>query len=342
MKETEFQKEFCFFQLIKEGNDLNIIEVKNLSKSYDNFQAVKGINFTVEKGEVFGFLGPNGAGKTTTINMLTGLAKPSSGEITIAGENGIDGIKKVQQVIGIVPDESNLYDDMSGFDNLVFCASLYGMKKSLREKQATELLKQFSLDDTGDRPFKAYSKGMKRKLTIAAGIIHSPEILFLDEPTTGIGVESARQIRRMIKELNQKGTTIFLTTHYIEDAERLCHRIGFIVTGNVIKVSKVEKLMRDAQQDNIVEFRTDKNNLDLKDQLLSTFPDISILSQSKNCIRISSPFSIELMPFMQFFEGLNIKISEAKIIHPSLEEVFVKITGIEINKLKKEQEGQKR
>lgn len=321
---------------------MNIIEVKNLTKSFDDFKAVKGISFNVEKGEVFGFLGPNGAGKTTTINMLTGLAKPTSGEITISGKDGIKNIKKVQQIIGIVPDESNLYDDMSGFDNLVFCASLYGMKKEAREKKAKELLNLFSLDDTGNRPFKAYSKGMKRKLTIAAGIIHEPEILFLDEPTTGIDVESARQIRRMIKELNNNGTTIFLTTHYIEDAERLCHRIGFIVGGNVIKVSNVQKLMTEAQQENIVEFRTDSNNLDLENNLINTFPNITIKSSSNNTIRISSIEKIELMPFMNFFDKKGVKVSEAKIIRPSLEEVFVKITGIEIDKLKKEKEGKKK
>jgi len=321
---------------------LNIIEVKNLAKSFDDFKAVKGINFNVEKGEVFGFLGPNGAGKTTTINMLTGLAKPSSGEIMISGQDGIKDIKKVQQIIGIVPDESNLYDDMSGFDNLVFCASLYGMKKDNREKRAHELLKQFSLDDTGARPFKAYSKGMKRKLTIAAGIIHEPEILFLDEPTTGIDVESARQIRRMIQDLNSKGTTIFLTTHYIEDAERLCHRIGFIVGGNVIKVSNVHDLMVEAQQENIVEFRSDSNGYKLEENLIKTFPNITIQSSTDHSIRISSQDHIELMPFMKFFDSKEIKIEEAKIIRPSLEEVFVKITGIEIDKLKKEKEGKKK
>ena len=114
---------------------MNIIEVKNLSKNFGNFKAVKKIGFSVEKGEVFGFLGPNGAGKTTTINMLTGLANPTSGKITIAGQDGIKDIKKVQQIIGIVPDESNLYDDMSGFENLVFCASLYGIEKTVREKE---------------------------------------------------------------------------------------------------------------------------------------------------------------------------------------------------------------
>jgi ABC-2 type transport system ATP-binding protein len=321
---------------------VNIIEVKSLTKSFDNFKAVKGISFTVKKGEVFGFLGPNGAGKTTTINMLTGLTKPLSGEITIAGQDGIKDIKKVQQIIGIVPDESNLYTDMSGFDNLVFCASLYGMRKQEREKRAKELLKQFSLDNTGKRPFKAYSKGMKRKLTIAAGIIHNPKILFLDEPTTGIDVESARQIRRMIKELNHNGTTIFLTTHYIEEAERLCHRIGFLVDGNIIKISDIQTLMDEAQKENIIEFTTNTNSAHLEKQLLKTFTGIQIKSSTDHSIRISSQEQIELMPFMTFFDKEAIKVSEAKIIRPSLEEVFVKITGIEINELKKEKEGKKK
>jgi ABC-2 type transport system ATP-binding protein len=321
---------------------LNIIEVANLSKTFGNFKAVKEISFSVKKDEVFGFLGPNGAGKTTTINMLTGLAIPTSGKITIAGQNGIENIKKVQQIIGIVPDESNLYDDMSGFENLVFCASLYGIKKEQREKKAKELLEQFALDDTGDRPFKAYSKGMKRKLTIAAGIIHNPEILFLDEPTTGIDVESARQIRNMIKSLNENGTTIFLTTHYIEEAERLCHRIGFIVGGKVIKVSNVNDLMNEAQQENTVEFTIDKNGSSLKNLLQSNFPEITINNITTNSIRISSTESIELMPFMRFFDDNDIIVSEARIIRPSLEEVFVKITGIEIDKLRKEKERKKK
>ncbi|MFW5983410.1 MAG: ABC transporter ATP-binding protein [bacterium] len=321
---------------------MNIIEVKNLCKTFKDCKAVKNISFHVEKGEIFGFLGPNGAGKTTTINMLTGLAKPTSGEITISGQDGIKNIKKVQHNIGIVPDESNLYDDMSGFENLIFCASLYGIKKQQREKRAKELLKQFSLDDTGKRPFKAYSKGMKRKLTIAAGVIHQPEILFLDEPTTGIDVESARQIKRMIQELNEKGTTIFITTHYIEDAERLCNRVGFIVGGKIIKVNNVKELMSEAQQGNVIEFTMDIKSAELEKQLTDSFPDIIIKSSSDKSIRIYSDEKIELMPFMRFFDDKNIKISEAKMIRPSLEDVFVNITGIEIDNLEKEKEGKKK
>ena len=238
--------------------------------------------------------------------------------------------------------ESNLYEEMSGYDNLVFCASLYGMEKGKRESRARELLEQFNLADTGDRPFKAYSKGMKRKLTIAAGIIHEPEILFLDEPTTGIDVESARQIRKLIKDLNEKGTTIFLTTHYIEDAERLCHRIGFIVGGKVIKVSKVTDLMIESQKENIVEFSIDGDLPDLKDAFIHNFPNITIKEISNHCVRVGSNEKVDLMPFMKFFDVNGITISEAKIIRPSLEEVFVKVTGIEIEKLKKEKEGRKK
>ena len=321
---------------------MHIIEVKNLTKRFGDFTAVNNIDFFVEKGEVFGFLGPNGAGKTTTINMLTGLAMPTSGEIMIAGRNGIKDIKKVQRIIGIVPDESNLYDDMSGYDNLVFCASLYGIEKSVREEKAQQLLKQFSLDDTGKRPFKAYSKGMKRKLTIAAGIIHDPEILFLDEPTTGIDVESARQIRKLVKELNAKGTTIFLTTHYIEEAERLCKRIGFIVGGKVVKVSSVDDLMNEAQQENIVEFSVDNPDDGLKAALVQQFPQVTVKQMTPSKIKIGSAEKISLMPFMRFFDERGIVISEARILHPSLEEVFVKVTGLEINKLKNEKEGKKK
>ena len=221
-----------------------------------------------------------------------------------------------------------------------FVRRFMALKRDPR-KRAKELLKQFSLDNAGKRTFKAYSKGMKRKLTIAAGIIHNPEILFLDEPTTGIDVESARQIRKMIKNLNDNGTTIFLTTHYIEEAERLCHRIGFIVEGKIIKLSNVHDLLIEARQENIVEFDTDSNGSNLEKLVISNFPGITVKSVTDHSIRISSRNRIEIMPFMKLFDNNGIKINEAKVIRPSLEEVFIKITGIEIDKLHKEKEGKR-
>jgi len=215
---------------------VNILEVQGLTKKYGDFPAVKGIDFCVGEGEIFGFLGPNGAGKTTTINMLTGLARITAGSARLLGYDLAHQTKRAQQVIGIVPDESNLYDELDGFQHLCFCAALYGMERRKREERARQLLEQFVLADAGDKPFKAYSRGMKRKLTIAAGIIHEPKILFLGEPTTGIDVASARQVRKLIRDLNAGGTTVFLTTHYIEEAERLWHRIAFIVDGKIVRV----------------------------------------------------------------------------------------------------------
>lgn len=185
---------------------MNILEVQNLTKKYRDFEAVKGIDFCVREGEIFGFLGPNGAGKTTTINMLTGLARITSGSARLLGYDLALQTKKAQQVIGIVPDESNLYDEFNGFQNLCFSAALYGIERRKREERARSLLDQFGLTNAVDKPFKAYSRGMKRKLTIAAGIIHEPKVLFLDEPTTGIDVASARQIRKLILDLNASGT----------------------------------------------------------------------------------------------------------------------------------------
>lgn len=319
----------------------DIIEVHNLSKNFGDFKAVKEVTFTVEPGEIFGFLGPNGAGKTTTINMLTGLAKPTSGSILVAGQDGIKHIKKVQQLIGIIPDESNLYEDLSGFDNLEFCASLYGINKKERVARANQLLEQFGLADTGRRPFKAYSKGMKRKLTIAAGIIHKPEILFLDEPTTGIDVESARQIRRLVQDLNIAGTTIFLTTHYIEEAERLCNRVGFIVDGKLVRLDKVENLIDAEDLEYVIEFTLEHHDQALIDRMREVFPHVQVSTVDSQKIRIIPAEKTDLAPFIKFFEDSHKPVYEARVIHPSLEDVFVKITGIEIAKMHKEKEGQK-
>jgi ABC-2 type transport system ATP-binding protein len=228
------------------------INVAGLTKHYGEVLAVNNISFQVTRGELFGFLGPNGAGKTTTINMLTGLARLDAGTINIGGIDCTRNPKAAQHLTGIVPDESNLYPELTGFDNLCFCAALYGIDKSERQKRARDLLETFGLTDAASRKFAGYSKGMKRKLTIAAGIIHQPLILFLDEPTTGIDVGSARQVRQIITDLHHKGTTIFLTTHYIEEAERLCERIAFIVNGRVVRTSRTIDLLKPIKDKNVL------------------------------------------------------------------------------------------
>ena len=319
-------------------NDIIAIAVEGLAKRFGEVQAVADVSFEVRQGELFGFLGPNGAGKTTTINMLTGLARPDSGTIRIAGIDCTRNPKAAQHLIGVVPDESNLYPELTGFENLGFCAALYGMEKKEREARARELLETFGLAKAADRRFAGYSKGMKRKLTIAAGIIHNPPLLFLDEPTTGIDVASARQIRQLIAEFNRSGKTIFLTTHYIEEAERLCGRIAFIVDGRVVRSDTVANLIQQVKEKHVVQIVASKSESALIDKLAAVFPHLGFQVLSDGLIRVESTAPIHVGPLVRFLEDQGAEVMEARRMRPSLEEVFVRVTGIEVDAMKKEKE----
>ena len=315
-----------------------MVRVANLKKMYGSFTAVDDVSFQIKKGEIFGFLGPNGAGKTSAINMIIGLSRPTAGEVEVGGVDVRQQTKKAQTIMGVVPDESNLYNEMDGFDNLCFCAALYGMRKKERESRALQLLELFRLKDAGKRPFKAYSKGMRRKLTIAAALIHSPQILFLDEPTTGIDVESSRQIREIIVGLKQEGTTVFLTTHYIEEAERICDRIAFIAKGQIVASGTLSELMENISYDYAVRFVTGKNAESLVDELQSRFKGIKAATQPDRSLVMVSESRIPLFPLMEYFHDKGIEVYEARELRPSLEDVFVKLTGIESSVLEKDKE----
>lgn len=312
------------------------IRVEGLAKRFGPVQAVAGIDFEVRAGELFGFLGPNGAGKTTTINMLTGLARPDAGTIRIAGIDCSQNPKAAQHLLGIVPDESNLYPELTGFENLCFCGALYGLRKAVREARARELLETFGLEDAAGRKFQGYSKGMKRKLTLAAGILHRPPILFLDEPTTGLDVASARQVRALVADLHRAGTTIFLTTHYIEEAERLCQRIAFIVAGRIVRVDAIENLMRQTDGRHAVRFAVDAGAAGLCAALRDEFPDLACRALADDALRVESRNPVRIGPLVRFVEERGAEVAETRKIEPSLEDVFVRITGIEAAALNQE------
>lgn len=309
------------------------IAVQELRKCFGDVEAVSDISFSICQGELFGFLGPNGAGKTTTINMLTGLARPDAGMIRIGGIDCANNPRAAQHLIGVVPDESNLYPELTGFDNLCFCASLYGIKKKEREPRAHELLDMFGLTQGANRKFGGYSKGMKRKLTIAAGIIHKPPILFLDEPTTGIDVASARHLRQLVDDLHRNGTTIFLTTHYIEEAERLCDRIAFIVSGRIIRIDTVENLVQPIRSRHVVHIACTNSLPDIQGTLASSFPGLSFTFERNGTIRVESDQPIGVGPLIRFLEDNGTEVLEARRIRPSLEEVFVSVTGLEATRM---------
>ena len=314
------------------------IAVECLSKHFAEVEAVSGLSFTVRQGELFGYLGPNGAGKTTTINMLTGLARPDSGRISIGGIDCTHNLRAAQHLVGVVPDESNLYPELTGYNNLCFCASLYGMGKAERQARARELLDVFDLTYAADRKFAGYSKGMKRKLTIAAGIIQKPEILFLDEPTTGIDVASARQLRQLIASLHRSGTTIFLTTHYIEEAERLCDRIAFIVSGRVVRMDTVEHLVQPVREKHVIQIACANMPPDIQGKLEVSFPDLRLTIHDIGFIRIEAGLPVHVGTLIRFLEDNGAEVSEARRVRPSLEDVFVNVTGIEADAMRKEKE----
>jgi ABC-2 type transport system ATP-binding protein len=323
---------------IVKSNNQPAIEVSNLTKHFGEVTAVNDISFQVGNGELFGFLGPNGAGKTTTINLLTGLARLDAGTINIGGIDCTSNPKAAQHLVGIVPDESNLYPELTGFENLTFCAVLYGMRKNERQKRARELLDTFGLTDAADRKFAGYSKGMKRKLTFAAGIIHQPTILFLDEPTTGIDVASARQVRQIIAGLHRKGTTVFLTTHYIEEAERLCERIAFIVQGKIVQTELTANLLQPVKGKNVLLISVSDSTANLSEAMASSFHQYQFQSDTQGQVRVESTEPINVGPLVRFLEERGIQVIEARRYLPSLEDVFVQVTGIEAGLMMKEKE----
>jgi ABC-2 type transport system ATP-binding protein len=233
------------------------IEVAGLTKRYGSPQtgllAVDHIDLAVRRGEVLGLLGPNGAGKTTTIRMLTGLTRPTAGQALVLGLDLMQDLPRIKKRIGVVPEASNLYDELTAFDNLIFSMQLYGVSRSERASRADELLKRFRLADKRDVPFGRLSRGMKRTLTIAVALAHRPEIVFLDEPTTGLDVVSARGLRQTISGLREQGVTLFLTTHYLEEAERLCDRIALLVRGRIVALDTPDGLKAEVQDTTAVE-----------------------------------------------------------------------------------------
>jgi len=305
----------------------NAIEISNLTKYYGKLRAVDQISFKVKKADIFGFLGPNGAGKTTTIRMLTGVTKPTSGIALISGFNVIHEPVKAKERVGVVPDVSSLYDEMTAWDNVNFSAKLHGVPREKRVSQAKELLELFGLYDRRNDRVGTFSRGMKRRLMIATALVHEPETLFLDEPTTGLDVQSSRQIRDLIKEQNRKGTTVFLTTHYIEEADQLCQRIAIIDRGKIITVDTPEKLKTMVQVEHIIEVSFDHAE-GIADKLkrLNHVRDV-VTAGDKFRLYVEDPS--ETLPFIFHFAKKNhLKIISVNTLKPTLEDAFVKLTGL--------------
>ena len=217
---------------------MNTIQVRALTRDYDGLRAVDGITFGVEAGEIFGFLGPNGAGKTTTIKVLTGQLRPTSGTAQVAGCDVVTQRQELKPRIGVVFEVQNLYERLSARDNLVFAARLYGVSRG----RVDQVLAQVGLTERARDRIKKYSNGMKQRLLIARALLHEPEVLFLDEPTRGLDPNVAREIRAIVAELARQGVTVFLTTHYMEEADQLSDRVAILDQGRIVALDTPERL----------------------------------------------------------------------------------------------------
>jgi ABC-2 type transport system ATP-binding protein len=305
------------------------IEVNELTKYYEDLLAVDHISFTVNRGEVFGFLGPNGAGKTTTIRMLTGLLRPSAGTAKIMGFDIKREITRVKKAIGVVPDVSNLYDELTALDNLIFMAQLYGVPKEERLSRAEGLLELFDLAEKKLVLFGSLSRGMKRRLTIAASLVHKPEVIFLDEPTSGLDVMNARVLRNTILRLRQRGVTIFLTTHNIEEANILCDRIAIIVKGRIIALETPRGLKAKVEEEPIIEVGLGVSVPDLLNTLKGVGGVLDVTRINGGTLRLRvADIPAALPAVVARLDSLGSKITFLNTNRSTLEDAFVKLTGL--------------
>jgi ABC-2 type transport system ATP-binding protein len=315
----------------------NAIEVDNLTKYYGDFLAVDHINFRVKQGEIFGFLGPNGAGKTTTQRMLTTLLSPTEGRILINEHDLSHDSYPAKRQIGLVPEESNVYTELTAWDNLMFTASLYRVPHDTRVKRAQELLETFGLWDTRDVRAENFSKGMRRRLSIAMAIIHKPALLFLDEPTPGLDAQSTRAIQTIIRQLNDEGTTVFLTTHQIEEANQLCGRVAIISHGKIAVIDTPERLKANFQRVQSVEVAFEPYNQSQME--IADIPGVNRLIKIADKWRLYTNDPSALLPnVVQYADTHALRIVSLNTLSPSLEDVFLEITGEEVGAVRNDKQ----
>lgn len=307
----------------------NILEVKDLVKKYGDFTAVKGISFDIKEGEIFSLLGPNGAGKTTTISMLSTLYAPTSGDATIAGHSVKQHPMAVRNAIGIVPQEIALYEDLTARENLIFWGQMYGLSGKALTVRVDEVLEQIGLVDKAKDRVKTYSGGMKRRVNIGVGLLHKPKLLFMDEPTVGIDPQSRRAILDTVKDLNKQGMTVLYTTHYMEEAEELSHRVGIIDHGELIALGTQKDLTKQVGQTETLVLHIGEN--EDPEALVSALKGVDGVLEANAInheISIITPSAKDVLaPVVTKANERGIKIYSIDIREPNLEAVFLHLTG---------------
>ncbi|MDD1672530.1 MAG: ATP-binding cassette domain-containing protein [Methanomicrobiales archaeon] len=301
-----------------------VIHASNLTKVFGSNTAVDHISFDVSQGEIFGFLGPNGAGKTTTTRMLTGVIPLDTGIATILGHDIRSEPVLAKQGFGVVPETSNAYTDLSAWQNLMLMGELYGLPRARAEQRSSDLLGMLGLLERKDQKVQAYSKGMKQRLILAIALLHEPKLLFLDEPTSGLDVQSTQMILSLLRDLNQQGTTIFLTTHNMEEANRLCHRVGIIRSGKLVAIDAPEKLKTAINRVHRIEVSFDR---EIPGDALAELGGVRGVSRTGDKWQITADNQdAAIRSLMTFGQQNGAAIVTLNTLAPSLDEVFLRLT----------------
>jgi ABC-2 type transport system ATP-binding protein len=307
-----------------------VIEAENLTKVYKGkgkVKAVDNISFYVDEGEVFGFLGPNGAGKTTTIKMLNTLASITEGRATVVGHDVSKFPGAVRESIGVVPQELTADDELTGMENIMLAARLHHVSGGEAHKRSDELLALVDLTSAADRKVRTYSGGMRRRLQLAMGLVHTPKVLFLDEPTLGLDVQTRSKMWNYIKKLNEeKGLTVFMTTHYLEEADSLCKRVAIIDKG-VIRISGSPAELKQRVGGDVLTLKLSEGEEDLTD-FFKSIEDVSEVTRTDQTYRIVLPKVEKALPaIVQGVISKHRTIEEISFAKPTLDEVFLNVTG---------------
>ena len=303
---------------------MNIIQADHLKKSFGPVTAVNDVSLGVREGEIFGFLGPNGAGKTTTVRMLTGVIPMDEGTARILDHDIRTEPILAKQRIGVVPETSNAYTDLTAWQNLMIMGELYGMEHARAGSRARELLDILGLLEKRDQKVQAYSKGMKQRLILAMALLSEPALLFLDEPTGGLDVESTRMILSMLRELNARGTTIFLTTHIMEEANQLCHRVGIIRSGKMVALDAPEKLKAAIDRVHLIDVSFDR---EIPPDALSGRAGITGVARSGDKWRITADNpDAAVRSLLEASREKGAAIVSLNTLAPSLDEAFLRLT----------------
>jgi ABC-2 type transport system ATP-binding protein len=304
-----------------------IIEAKGLTKVFNgSLTAVDHVDFGVKKGEIFGFLGPNGAGKTTTIHMLTTVLKPTEGSASVLGFDIEKQSTNVRNVIGVVPQEYTADEDLTGSENVLLCADLYGIRRDAAKERASDLLKLVELTDFKNKKVQTYSGGMRRRLELACGLINRPQVLFLDEPTLGLDVQTRTATWEYIRKLKKEfGMTLFMTTHYLEEADTLCDRVAIIDHGKIIVVGTPEDLKHSLGGD-VIKLSI-KENVDVS-ELISTVEHVKEVKKEDDSYRIKAEYGEITTPFIiEALRKRGYTVTKLSLTEPTLNEVYLEYTG---------------